>query len=640
MIVASKSLLFLSTILASAALAEPQNSAPQPVPYDDPIPAAKDVAYPGTLKIAIDATDTQRGIFTVKETIPVAQAGPLTLLYPKWLPGAHSPSGAIAAVAGLVITANGKPLVWQRDPVDVYAFTVTVPTGVAAIEAKFQYLSPTAGAQGRVVMTPDMLNLEWIGTTLYPAGYFTRRIPVVASVTYPEGFKAATALRPASTVGNTVTYKSVSYEVLADSPVYAGRYFVREELCPTVFLNVIGDTPKQVEIKPAILETHRNLCRQAVKLFGAQHYDHYDFLFSVSDLMGGNGLEHHRSSEDGVGLGYFTEWDQHLRDHDLLPHEYTHSWDGKYRRAADLWTPDFRTPMRDSLLWVYEGQTQFWGHILSARSGLLTKADVLDELAADAAGYDNQAGRAWRPVEDTTNDPIIAQRRPKPWPNWQRSEDYYTEGALTWLDANALIDELSGGKKSMNDFARAFFGMNDRDYGELTYTFDDVASTLNAVQPYDWATFLKQHIYTIRPHAPLDWIAKGGYRLDYTAEPSKWTKSAEKARKYADFSYSLGLQVGKDAAVTNVAWDGPAFNAGITIGTTIVALDDHVYSDDGLREAVTAAATAKAPIKLLLKQGNVYRTVEIAYHGGLRYPHLVKVGQGDGSLDRLLAPLP
>jgi predicted metalloprotease with PDZ domain len=630
----------LVALLASTA-AIGANSAPQPVPYDDPIPPAKDVAYPGTVKVAIDATDTTRGIFRIKETVPVADAGPLTLLYPKWLPGTHSPRGDIAGLAGLTITAGGKVLGWTRDPVDVYAFTVDVPKGVRSIEASFQYLSPTAAAQGRVVTTPDMLNLQWIANTLYPAGYFTRRIPVVASVTYPAGFKAATALEIASTAGDTVTYKPVSYEVLADSPVYAGRYFVREELCPTVFLNVVGDSPKQVEIKPETLEKHRHLCQQAVRLFGAQHYDHYDFLFSISDKMGGNGLEHHRSSEDGVGLGYFTEWDQHLRDHDLLPHEYTHSWDGKYRRGADLWTPDFRTPMRDSLLWVYEGQTQFWGHILSARSGLLTKQDVLDELASDAATYDNMAGRAWRTVADTTNDPIIAQRRPKPWPNWQRSEDYYVEGALTWLDANATIDELSGGKKSMNDFARAFFGMNDRDYGELAYGFDDVVTTLNGVQPYDWAGFLKARIYSLQPHAPLDWIAKGGYRLDYTPEPTKWLKSAEKARKAVDLAYSLGMQISsKDSSVTNVAWDSPAFAQGITIGTTIVAIDDHAYTDDGIREAVTAAAASKKPIRLLIKQGDLYRTIEIPYYGGLRYPHLVKVGSGEGSLDRLLAPLP
>jgi predicted metalloprotease with PDZ domain len=632
----------LSALLACAAAVPAfavENSAPQPVPYNDPIPAARDVAFPGTLSVSVDATDTARGIFRIRETIPVVKPGPLTLLYPKWLPGNHSPSGNVANVAGLVISAGGQVLTWRRDPVDVYAFTVDVPAGVTQIEAAFQYVSPTKENQGRVVMTPDMLDLQWVATTLYPAGYFTRRIPVVASATYPEGFKSATALDVASAKGNIITYKPVSYEVLGDSPVYAGRYFRREEICPTVFLNIVGDSPKEIEIKPEQLQAHRNLCQQAVKLFGAQHYDHYDFLFSISEKMGGEGLEHHRSSENSIGTGFFPEWDQHLRDHDLLPHEYAHSWNGKYRRAADLWTPDYRTPMRDSLLWVYEGQTQFWGHVLSARSGMLAKELVLDELAGDAAAYDNMPGRQWRPVADTTNDPVIAQRRPKPWTSWQRSEDYYVEGSLTWLDANAKIAELSGAKKSMNDFARAFFGMNDRDYGELTYDFDEVVKTLNAVQPYDWAGFLKEHIYSLQPRAPLAWIEKGGYRLDYTAEPGKWVKSNEKARKIVDLNYSLGLSIGKDGAVGSVMWDGPAFNAGLTIGTTIVAIDGKAYGDDEIRDAVKEAAKSKAPIKLLIKQGDRYRTVEIAYFGGLRYPHLVKVAKGDGSLDRLLAPL-
>jgi len=615
------------------------SSAPQADPYDDAIPVARDLKYPGTVRVAVDATDVMRGIFRVHETVPVAQAGQLTLLYPKWLPGEHGPIGPIASLAGLVITAGGKPLAWKRDPVDVYAFTVDVPPGVREIEASFQFLSATAETQGRIDTTPDMLHLQWTATTLYPAGYFARRITVEAKATYPAGFKAATALEVASVEANTVIYKPVSYDVLVDSPVYAGRYFRREQLCPNVFLNIVGDAPKLIEISPDILALHRNLCRQAIKLFGAQHYDHYDFLLSVSDRLGSIGLEHHRSSEDGVGPGYFTEWDRHLGDHDLLPHEFSHSWNGKFRRGADLWTPDYRTPMRDSLLWVYEGQTQFWGEILAVRSGLMSKADVLDELAVVATTYGEAAGRSWRTVEDTTNDPIVAQRRPKPWPSWQRSEDYYDEGALTWLDANAVVDRLSLGKKSMNDFAPAFFGMKDGDFGELPYTFDDVVKALDQVQPYDWASFLKQRIYSLRPRPPLDWIAEAGYRLDFTSQPNRWVTSGEKDRNVLDLSFSLGMQVGKEGVVGRVNWDGPAFNAGITTGTTVVAIDDHTYSDDAMRDAIASAASGKVPIRVLLKQGNLFRSVELAYHGGLRYPHLVKVSEGDGALDRLLAPL-
>ena len=629
----------LAALLAASApavYAQVQNSAPQPVPYADPIPAAKDVAYPGTLKILVDATDIAHGIFQTTQTVPVAGPGPLTLLFPKWLPGNHSPSGAIDKVAGLVITANGSPLDWTRDPVDVTAFTVDVPAGVKQVEVSFQFLAPTAGAQGRIVTTPDMLNLQPNQHTLYPAGYFVRQIPVDFSVTYPKGFKSATALEIASTNGDTVRYKTVSYETLVDSPIFAGRYYRKEELAPGVNLNIFADNADELKATPEQIQLHKNLVTQAVKLYGAQHYNHYDFLFAISDKQGGIGLEHQRSSENGVGLGYFTKWDDNVGARDLLPHEYTHSWNGKYRRGADLWTPDYRTPMRDSLLWVYEGQTQFWGIVLAARSGLVSKEDTLDAIAMDAALYDTRPGRRWRPVIDTTNDPTISQRRPKAWTSWQRSEDYYTEGALTWLDADAKIRELTGGRKSLDDFARAFFGVNDRDWGQLTYTFDDVVATLNGVAPYDWATFLRERIYTIRPRAPLDWVAKSGYRLDYVEAPGNFWKRNEKSRKSLDLSYSLGMSIGKEGVVSGVMWDGPAFNEGLTVGTTIVAVAGKAYSDDALKAAITAAKGGKDPVRLLIKQGDNYSEVGIKWNGGLRYPKLTKIGTGEGGLDKLL----
>lgn len=484
-----------------------------------------------------------------------------------------------------------------------------------------------------------MLDLQWIATTLYPAGYFTRRIPIIASATYPENFKSASALNIASTSGNSVTYKPVSYEVLADSPVYAGRYFLREEICPRVFLDVVGDSARQIIIQPDVLQAHRKLCQQEVKLFGSQHYDHYDFLLSISDRMGISGLEHHRSSEDGVGLGYFASWEDHLPDHDLLPHEYAHSWNGKFRRPADLWTPDFRTPMRDSLLWVYEGQTQFWGHVLSARAGLLSKQDVLDELADAIASHEYRIGRTWRTIEDTTHDPIIGLRSPKGWISWQLNRDYYEDGSLTWLDANAIISDLSGGRKSMNDFARLFFGLRNGRYGELTYTFDDVVQTLNQVQPYEWSAFLKERIYTLRPHLPLDWVAKAGYQLAYTSESTRWIESDEADRKVLDLTYSLGLVIAEDGVLQEVIWDGPAFKKGLTVSTTIVAINGHTYSGKNLRDAIIDSARNNSPIRLLVKQGDLYRDVAIDYYGGPRYPHLVRISKGDGSLDQLLEPI-
>ena len=643
MIVRPKIVAAVAVLLASTAAAHAQvpagNSAPQPVPFTTVIPEPQDVMYPGTIDLAIDATNTQQGIFTAHETIPVAKAGPMALLYPKWLPGNHSPSGQIDKLAGLVIRAGGKPVPWTRDPVNVYAFHIDVPDGAKKIEIDLQFLSATKQDQGPVVMGKDILRLQWNSMSLYPAGYFTRDIPVSATVKYPQGFTAASGL-PSRANGSNYAYQVTNYEVLVDSPTIAGRYYRGIVLSPQVTLDTFADNPEQLAATPMQVDAHKRLVDQAVKTFGAQHYDNYHFLFGISDEIGGIGLEHHRSSEDGSRPGYFTEWDMNTGARNLLPHEYTHSWDGKFRRGADLWTPNFDVPMRDSLLWVYEGQTQFWGYVLQARSGLVSKADTLDQYASIMATYDAQPARTWRDLEDTTNDPIISQRRPKGWTSWQRSEDYYQEGLLVWMDVDSLLREKSGGTKSIDDFARAFFGVRNGDYGELTYTFDDVASTLNGIVAYDWSGYLHQRLTEHASGAPIGGFARNGYRLVYTDTPTRSFKQGEKARKYADLTYSGGFAVNGTGDITGVTWNGAAFKAGLATGTTIVAVGDQAYSDDRLKAAITAAKTSKEPVKLTVKSGDTFRTVAIDWHQGLRYPHLEKIGTGDSGLDLLLAPRP
>jgi predicted metalloprotease with PDZ domain len=410
--------LLLWPVLALAAAACAQSAGPQPLPLPPQIVAPRDFLYPGTIRLIVDASDIVRHIFRVQETIPVRGGEPLTLLYPQWLPGDHSPSGRVDRLAGLTINANGSRLEWTRDTVDVFAFHVTVPAGVTSLDVEFQILSPVAPNEGRIVMTADMLSLEWIDLALYPAGYFTRQIPFLASVRLPAGWQFATALETASVEGGVTNFKQVPFNTLADSPMIAGRYFERFDLDPNaavpVHLDVVADRPELLEAKPEQIDAHRTLVRQTYKLFGSHHYDHYDFLFSLSDHLGGNGLEHHQSSEDGTVPDFFTAWDRNADTRNLLPHEFTHSWNGKFRRPADLWTPNFNVPMRDTLLWVYEGQTQYWGYVLEARSGLLTKQQMLDALAITAAVYDHRVGREWRALQDTTNDPIAAMRRPIP----------------------------------------------------------------------------------------------------------------------------------------------------------------------------------------------------------------------------------
>jgi predicted metalloprotease with PDZ domain len=628
--------LFLSAAAPALAQVPAGNSAPQPVPFVDTIPAPRDVPYPGTLKVDVDATDTERGIFRVKETIPVTKSGAMALLFPKWLPGAHSPRGEIEKLAGLVIRGNGRILPWTRDPVDVFAFHIDVPAGVRTLDVDFQFLSATKPDQGRVAVTPNLISLQPNSVSLYPAGYFTRQIPIQMTVKFPTGWTAAGAV-PAKVAGSTYTYDKTNYEVLVDSPMLAGRYGKVWPLSDRVNLNVFADSPELLAAKPEQIDAHKRLVEQAVKTFGAQHYDRYEFLLSLSDQLGGIGLEHHRSSENGSRPTYFTEWDSNVAARNLLPHEFTHSWDGKFRRGADLWTPDYRTPMRGSLLWVYEGQTQFWGYVLQARSGLVSKQDTLDAYAGIAGNYDLAPARQWRNLVDTTNDPVISARRPKGWTSWQRSEDYYNEGLMVWMEVDAMLRQQSGGTKSIDDFARAFFGVRDGDWGELTYRFEDVAATLNAIQPYDWAGFLRKRIAETGQPAPVNGFAMNGYKLVYGPEPTSYFTNAEKSGTI-NVTYSVGLSIAKDGEVAQVIWDSPAFKAGIDVGTVIQAVNDTAYSGDAMKAAIVNAQTSKQPIRLLLKNGPRYREVAIDYHGGPRYPRLQKTGTGESGLDRLLAP--
>ena len=604
---------------------------------DDRMLAPADVPRPGTIGLEVDVTDVTRGIFQVSESVPAA-AGPLTLRFPEWLPGKHAPYSQLSKLAGLVVRAGGQILPWRRDPGDVYAFLVDVPPGVTQLDLRFQFLAATDMAQGRIVTTPDMLNLQWESVSLYPAGYYVSRILVAPSVKYPHAWQAASALEIEGTTGDTIRYRPVTYETLVDSPVFAGRHVRTEALAPGVRLNIVADQPAQLAISDEQLQAHRNLVIQTLKLFGARHFDHYDFLLALSSRQGGIGVEHHRSSEDGVDPAYFTDWKNSLADHDLLAHEFTHSWNGKFRRPADLATPDFRTPMQDSLLWVYEGQTQFWGFVLATRAGLMAKEDALGAFASIGANLDLRPGRTWRPLLDTTNDPIIAQRRPLGWRSWERSEDYYLEGLLIWLEVDSILRERSKGARSLDDFARAFFGDHDGDWGVLTYTFDDVVRTLNQIQPYDWAALLHERVEKTNAKAPLEGLTRGGYRIIFTDAPTDWFKADEKKRKFTDLSYSGGFTLGRDGEVVAVVWDSPAFNAGLTVGSKLIAVDGRALEIDQLKVAIKAH---QSPLSLLIRTGDVFRTVELKYDGGLRYPRLERIpGVGNPSLDALLAAKP
>ena len=611
------------------------------------VPPPRDLAYPGMLRLEVDATDLDHRIFRVREEIPVS-AGPLTLLYPQWVPGGHSPRGPVDKLAGLEISAGGRPLAWVRDPIEVAAFHVDVPEGTDRLLVEFQFLSALDGGQGRRVMTPDMLNLQWNTVALYPAGHFASRIMVEPSVRLPDGWQFASALdvvdgqAPNATgAGGVARFRPVDFDTLVDSPLFAGRHFKRVELAggkAPVHLNVVADEASDLVMAPAQIEAHRQLVVQARRLFASEHYDHYDFLFALSDQMGGIGLEHHRSSENGVRRGYFTEWERNAPVRDLLPHEYTHSWNGKFRRPRGLATPSFNVPMQGDLLWVYEGQTQYWGFVLAARSGLWSAEQARDALALVVATYgENRPGLAWRNVFDTTRDPVIAQRRPLPYRNWQMSEEYYSAGQLVWLAVDAKLRELSRGKRSLDDFARAFFGIDDGDRTVHPYDFDDVVATLDGVVAFDWASFLRERVEARAP--PLDGLAASGWRLAWSDEQSTFQKHREASRKSLDYSAALGLVVDSGSGrVSDVRWDGPAFKAGLAPASTVIAVNGRAFNADRLRAAVAATAEAPADIELLVRNGEEYRMLRVPCEGGLRYPRLERIPGTPDRLQAIFAP--
>jgi predicted metalloprotease with PDZ domain len=619
------------------------SAGPQPVPMPPPIVAPVDTPYPGTITLDVNLTNTTDRVVKVQETIPV-RVGELTLLYPQWIPGNHSPTGPIEKVAGLFVKGDGKDIPWVRDPVDVYAFHLQVPKGVTSLDVDFDYLSPIRPQEGRVTISHELADLSWNTVVLYPAEHFSRDIHLQPNIVLPQGWKYATSLETASQDGDTVHFKETTLNTLVDSPLIAGEYFKRVDLSTgpdnPVFLDVVADEAKDLEITPEELQDHKNLAIQAQKLFASHHYDHYDFLFMLTDVVGGEGLEHHQSSEDGTRANYFTDWAAGARGRDLLGHEYTHSWNGKFRRPADLWTPNFNVPMRDDLLWVYEGLTQYWGLVLTARSGLVTDESARDTLAGVAAGFEASKGRDWRPLVDTTNQPTVSQRRPVGWVSWQRPEDYYTEGQLIWLDADTKIRELSGGKKSLDDFAKLFFGVKNGSYVTDTYTFEDIVAALNQVQPYDWTTFLRTRVYELHPEVPENGFTQGGYKLVYNDTiPAYERRGGENPRFGTSFATSVGFSVMGDGILSNVWWDGVAFKAGIAPGMQLLAVDGEVYTADKLRDAIRKAEKGSDPITVLVKDRDQVKSVALDYHGGLRIPHLERV---DGTPDRLgdiLAPV-
>ena len=617
-------------------------SAPVAVPLARSIPDAVDTPWTGgPITLDVDATDTTRAAFRVTETIPLAPGTTsLVLQLPQWIAGHHAPLGPIEELADIHFLVDGKPVRWWRDPLEVYAFHVDLPAGATAVVAKFVHTSalrPTeASIAGRVTVTDEIIDLQWDRMSLYPAGYYARQIRVRPSVGFPNGWHAATALDGMALDGPRTRWAETDYETLVDSPVLAGLNYRRDDLGHGVALNIVADKAADLAVSAEHLATYRALVAEALAAFGSRHFDHYDFLLALSDKLGGIGLEHHRSSENTMDPKALVDWPGYDWDRNVLPHEFSHSWNGKFRRPARLWTPDYRTPMQDDLLWVYEGQTQFWGLVLAARSGVQSQEMVLGELANYAGAFSQSPGRAWRSVEDTTFDPIMDARRPKPFASIDRGEDYYPEGALVWLEADQIIRAGTGGRRGLDDFAKTFFGIKDGDWGEVPYEFDDVVAALGAVYPYDWAGFLRKRITTPGQPAPLTGIEMDGYRLVWKAEPNPYDKARMAEVKTLNLFPSLGVVIDKDGKVLSCRWDSAAFDAGLVPGTKIIAVDGLAYDAEVMKTAIGDAVGTRS-LELIYQRGDKVLPLSIPYHDGLRWPWLERAaGRSPAGLDLLL----
>ncbi len=613
-------------------------------------PLPQDVDYPGTINLAVDATDLDHRLFAIHETLDVSP-GPLTLLIPRWLPGDHGPYGRPGRIVGLVIRAGGQRLDWLRDPLDPSAIRVEVPAGASRLDIDFQHANPLDGKGDDLTVSRTLIRVQWEGDLLYPAGWWSSRIPVVASLRLPAGWQAATALRDptgalaAADAQGWLHFSPASLERLVDSPVMAGVHYKRVELDPPgtprpVALHLFADDDDALAFQPAQIDAHRRLVQQADKLFGARHFRHYDFVLWQSDELGGDGLEHQESSENGVQAGYFEHWDQRVGSRYLLAHEYAHSWNGKFRRPADLWTPNFNVPMQNSLLWVYEGQAEYWEHVLAARSGLLDEALSQDHWAETAAWSEYHTNRGWRSLQDTTNEPTMAGETHHDWGNWQGGEDYYYEGALLWLDIDALIRQQTRGQRSLDDFARRFFDVGGNGIDPLTYRFEDVVAALNAVLPWDWTTFLRQRLDTVGGPSPALALERAGWRLAWRDKESETQRTRKRGGETtAHFSFSLGLIISeKDGGIKSVEWNSPAFAAGLAGGMSIVAVGMQEYKPERLAQAITANQDGQHPIQLLVKDGEHYRMVTIDWRGGLRYPALERIAGKPDLLGAIMAP--
>lgn len=589
-------------------------------------------ATPPTVTIFVDASSAPRKIFHAKLKIP-ATAGDLILYYPKWIPGEHAPDGPVIDLAGLKFSAGGKTLKWRRDLLDGFTIHVEVPAGENEVNAELDFLSPAmfeGGFSAGSSATDKMAVISWNQVLLYPKGWKSDDLTYVASLKLPANWKFGTPLPIASTSDDSgktqIQFQPASLTTLVDSPVITGEFLKVVKLAadPLVEMDVAADSAAALEPSQDVWDHYKNLVDQAYKLFGAHHYRDYHFLYSLSDHVAHFGLEHHESDDSRVDERGLVDETARKMEASLLPHEYVHSWNGKYRRPADLSTPDYQQPMQDDLLWVYEGLTNYLGTVLTARSGLLTTEQSRDDLAITAAALDHTPGRSWRNLQDTADAAPQLYFSPQAWHSWRRGVDFYEEDTLNWLWADVIIRQQSKGRKTLDDFCKLFHGAPSSGPMLKTYTFDDVVNTLNQVVPYDWRSFWTERLTNHGPGAPLGGIEGSGWKLVYDETPSEMERGAESNGHAVDATDSIGLDLREDGNIVDTIEGMPAALAGIGPGMKLLAVNGRRYTPEVLRDALKAGKGGAGPLELLVENTDYFKTYKLDYHGGERYPHLVR----------------
>lgn len=594
--------------------------------------AARGGAARGAMTLEVDLAEAPRRLFHARLTLPAAP-GPLVLVYPKWIPGEHGPTGPLADLVGLRVRAGGAELRWRRDEVDQYALRVEVPAGAQELALAYDFISPPPASLGfsdGASASANLVTFNWNQVVLYPAGAAAREVRVRPAVRLPAGWAHASSLRAAGREGARVAFEEVSLEELVDSPVLAGRYLEETPLGAIdgapVSIAVAAESAAQARLTEEQKGWLKNLVAEEAALFGARHFDRYVFLLALSDAVTHFGLEHHQSSDDRLGERTLLDRDRAVYDLvPLLAHEWVHSWNGKHRRPAGLATPDFQAPMKGGLLWIYEGLTQYLGRILVARAGAFTPEQAREDLAMTVQRMRDRRGRAWRPLEDTAAAAQILYPSRDDWAGLRRAADFYDEGHLLWLEVDCRIREATQGKASLDDFARRFFGGKSGGPSVVPYALEDVVKALSEVAPsVDFRALFSERLQALAAEPPLKGVEASGWRLAWAAEPGELFKASEKVDERLDLRPSLGLLVDPEKKkVKDVIPGSPADRAGLAPGMVLVGVDGKKVTADRLLQAV--AAPENGTITLLVENAEALETHALQWAGGARYPRLERL---------------